>query len=263
MSVPNDQKTKVFLSYIAEEAKLGIAMKDGLEDAFCRRIAVFVSSDPRDNPGGDSWLERIKRELQDPLACMLVLLVSPTSVREPWISIELGAAWILNRPVFPLCHSGQELGALPRPMQDFGGADLASDDAASRLLNAIEQATGLHPPSRWPVAQFLEDMRKAANAIGVKTGPVVPAPVPGPELPQDQVRILQALAVVRNAGEEDVFDTVAARHSGVAPAAFTYHANELVKLKFAFVSHYGEGAHYRIAPAGSGWLLAHGAMPEM
>jgi len=75
-------------------------VKDGLEDAFSQRVAVFVSSDPRDNPGGDQRLDRIKRELKDPEAKMLISLVSPTSVREPWISIELGATWILDRAVF-------------------------------------------------------------------------------------------------------------------------------------------------------------------
>jgi len=55
-------RLKVFVSHIAEEAELGKAVKDGLEDAFSRRIQVFVSSDPRDNPGGERWLERLERE---------------------------------------------------------------------------------------------------------------------------------------------------------------------------------------------------------
>jgi hypothetical protein len=33
-----------------------------LEDAFSRRVAVFVSSDPRDNPGGERWLDRLEPE---------------------------------------------------------------------------------------------------------------------------------------------------------------------------------------------------------
>jgi hypothetical protein len=44
---------KIFVSHIHEEAALASVIKEGLEDAFAGRVAVFVSSDKRDNPGGD------------------------------------------------------------------------------------------------------------------------------------------------------------------------------------------------------------------
>src|SRR5215468_11753820 len=94
---------------------------------------------------------------------MLISLVSPASVREPWISIELGAAWALDRSVFPLCHSGLELGALPRPLGDFAGTSLASDEAGVRLIGAVEQVNGLRAPTRWSRDQFLAEMRAAAG----------------------------------------------------------------------------------------------------
>src|SRR6266699_1843908 len=121
---------KIFVSHIHEEAALASAVKEGLEDAFAGRVAVFVSSDKRDNPGGDEWSEKVRRELQDPRTCMLISLISPTSVKRPWISIELGAAWARNLALFPLCHSGSSPGTLPRPLGDFGGAALESDEAA-------------------------------------------------------------------------------------------------------------------------------------
>jgi hypothetical protein len=262
MATQPDNRAKVFLSHIAEEAKLGIAVKDGLEDAFSRRIAVFVSSDPRYNPGGDSWLERIKHELKDPQACMLISLVSPKSVLKPWISIELGAAWILDRAVFPLCHSGQKLGALPRPMQDFGGADLTSDDAAERLIKAVEEATGLQVPKRWPVAHFLEEMRKgvAQTAAQPATTRLVET---YDQLSGEQVQILRMLAVMKNRGSEGIPESEAPLECGIKPAVFTYHVNELVERDFANTSHWGvEGIHYSITAAGSGWLLRNNEMPE-
>jgi hypothetical protein len=61
-----DLRPRVFVSHIHEEAALGEVVKDELQDAFAQRIAVFVSSDRRDNPGGQRWLEKIERELKDP-----------------------------------------------------------------------------------------------------------------------------------------------------------------------------------------------------
>jgi len=250
------------VSHIAEEAALGIVVKDGLEDAFSHRVGVFVSSDPRDNPGGDNWLDRIKRELKDPDAKMLIALVSPTSIREPWISIELGATWILDRAVFPLCFGGQRLEELPRPLQDFGGADLMRDDAAKRLIGAVELATGLKAPVRWGFDEFLADMRIAAKGVKTPEPKVAAVAAPGADMPVGQIAILRVLASVKNQNIEDIMGYDAARASSMAIAAFEFHVHQLIKKHMVFKSVYGEGEHFSIAPAGSGWLIEHGQMPD-
>ena len=168
------EKLKLFVSHAHEESRLGVTIKDALEDAFPDRVAVFVSSDRRDNPGGERWLERIVEELKDPQTRMLVSLISPQALSRPWISIELGAAWVLGHAVFPLCHSGQKLGKLPRPLQDFGGVDLEEPDAAARLITAVEKATSLRIPRRWPVEGFLADMRSCVGIVESRTGARVP-----------------------------------------------------------------------------------------
>jgi hypothetical protein len=95
-----DTTFHVFISHIHEEAALGTVIKNNLEDAFSGRVEAFVSSDPRDNPGGDEWLNKIRSELKHPQNRMLVSVLSPASISESWISIEAGATWILGRKVF-------------------------------------------------------------------------------------------------------------------------------------------------------------------
>lgn len=263
-----DQPPKIFVSHIHEEAALGKVVKDGLEDSFAERVAVFVSSDRRDNPGGERWLDKIERELKDPQARMLVSLVSPTSVREPWISIELGAAWILGRAVFPLCHSGQEPGALPRPLGDFGGADLGHDDAADRLIGSVERAVGLTIPARWARREFLTEMRQAASQVVAGParikgeGKVTPAKPEDPGLPDEQVRILRTLAHSMNGGTNDLKDDQAAQLSSLKPAIFSHHVTQLENRQLVYVSRETYGNYVRITPEGSGWLIEHHQMPE-
>jgi len=266
----SEPKSRIFVSHIAEEAKLGKAVKDGLEDAFSRRIEVFVSSDPRDNPGGERWLERLERELKDPRTRMLISLVSPQSVREPWISIELGAAWIRTLAVFPLCHSGQDLGTLPRPLGDFGGADLDhQDDAVERLLGAVEKAVNLDAPKRWARAEFLADLRKAAKgSAGKSTGSgsrataSIPTTQDHIDLEPEEVRILQALAKAHDAGNEEVPEAVLPGLAKLQPAKCTYYADRLYRLGLIYISIWAEGKDYKIKPPGIGWLLEHRALPE-
>lgn len=57
-----DTRLKIFVPHIHEESALGKVVKDWLEDSFPGRVAVFVSSDGRDNPSGERWLEKIERD---------------------------------------------------------------------------------------------------------------------------------------------------------------------------------------------------------
>lgn len=61
-----DQRPKIFFSHIHEEAALGKIVKDGLEDAFAKQVAVFVSSDRRDNPRWGALARQDRARTQRP-----------------------------------------------------------------------------------------------------------------------------------------------------------------------------------------------------
>lgn len=263
MNTPVTEKLKVFVSHIHEEAGLASAVKEGLEDAFAGRVAVFVSSDKRDNPGGDEWSEKVRRELQDSRTRMLVSLISPASIKRPWISIELGAAWARNLALFPLCHSGSSPGALPRPLGDFGGAALESDEAADRLISAAENAVGQTVPRRWSRAAFLADLRGAAGKSTADQMPQRAAVLKAFESgrPSEQVIILELLAQLENQHIEGITCHDAASSVSMSPSVFRYHVTQLMREGLARDSLYvGGDAHYSITPDGVGWLIENGRM---
>jgi hypothetical protein len=266
-------KPKIFVSHIHEESVLAAVIKNELEDAFAERIAVFVSSNPNDNPGGGNWLDRIAGELRDPQTCMLIALVSPIPIREPWISLELGAAWILKRTVFPMCHSGQELGQLPRPLGDFVGADLKHDNAATILIGAAETATGYKAPKGWSRDRLLAEMRQATTKLAdqavrmsspgtLRRASASPTLKGHIDLTPEEVRILQTLAGQLNLGAEEVPSGDVPAMAKLKPADFAYHADKLRELRFIHLSVYSGGMDYRIMPPGIGWLKDHHAMPD-
>jgi hypothetical protein len=254
---------RIFVSHIHEEAALASAVKEGLEDAFAGRVAVFVSSDKRDNPGGDEWSEKVRRELQDPLTCMLISLISPTSLKRPWISIELGAAWARNLALFPLCHSGSSPGNLPRPLGDFGGATLDSDEAAERLISASENAVGHKVSRRWPRADLLTDIRAAANQSTTESTPERAPVLRALESnrPSEQIIILQLLSQLQDQHIEDIDCHDGARAVSMSPSVFLYHVTKLVQERLARDSFYMDERHYSITPDGVGWLIENGQMP--
>jgi hypothetical protein len=87
---------------------------------------VFVSSDKRDIRAGEKWFDRIDGALGE--SQTFIVLCSQNSIKRPWINFETGCAWIKKVPVIAICHSGQSIHTLPRPLSDFQG--LAVDDQA-------------------------------------------------------------------------------------------------------------------------------------
>jgi len=255
---------KVFVSHIHEEAVVAGVLKEWLEDAFQGWLTVFVSSDVKDNPGGKEWISRVKAELTDPQLRVLVSLLSPESVRAPWISVELGAVWAQGRDVFPVLHSGQVIDGLPRPMQDFGGASLANDDAVVRLIAAVRQATGLSAPSKWDFAGFLHELRGAADSLAQRKHPASSLPVPargGPDLPSEQVALLQILARDRDIEADDKRDSELASEAGLKISLASHHLGELVERGFGADMYSMFGRVFRISDEGTGWLIAHDKLP--
>jgi hypothetical protein len=255
---------RVFISHIHEEAPLGAAVKAVIEDAFSGHgVTAFLSSDIQDNPAGRKWVQVITGELDQ--ARVLVSLISPTSLRRPWVNIELGAGWIKGRHIIPLCHSGQRVGDLPRPFGDFNGVGLDQDDAAERLLGGVADGFGLSHPRRLAFREMLEELRAAAVGAAAGEPEVAKAkPVPtrtaGPDLAPEQVAILRYLAEQLNRGAEYTSAASAIRGANLAPAVFQHHQKQLSLRRFT--SSRTSPTRYSITPDGSGWLIAHGQMPR-
>ena len=251
---------QVFISHIHEEAALGDVVKGIIEDVFdSHGIRAFLSSDMRDLPAGRKWLTEITQQLDQ--ARVIVSLISPTSLRRPWVNIELGAGWIKELRVIPLCHSGQSFDDLPRPFEDFTGVDLDRDDAAKRLLGGIADGLGLPHPKRIAFDELTRELRAAAGGIEIAEEPAGESQAEG--LPEEQVRILQALATAQNQGQSNIRLSALADEADVKPAAFTHHIDRLNDLGYVHIDYLMHGEHeVRLVADGSKWLMDHDAMPD-
>ena len=247
---------RVFISHIHEEAALGAVVSSCIKDSFqARSVTTFLSSDAQDLPAGRKWIEVIEQELDQ--AAVVVALLSPASLRRPWVNIELGAAWIKHRHIIPLCHSDLRVGDLPRPFGDFHGVGLDQDDAAERLIGGVADGLGLEHPRRLAFKEMAAELKAAA--AGIK---IVEAPAPDaraePDLPAEQVRILRYLAQLADQGIDKAPLSNLAAGTQVGLAAMKYHLAELEKRHFVYVGHHPRPreSDVRISPGGVGWLLA-------
>lgn len=261
-----DPTLRVFVSHVHAEAAIAAVLKDWLEDAFRGRIAVFVSSDIKENPGGREWMARVKAELTNPQMRILLSLLSLQAVASPWVSVELGAAWVLDRGLFPLCHSGQLIDNLPRPIKDFGGANLDDEDAAKRLVGAVAQATSLRAPERWDFDGFLKALRDNATRLARPATAPAASTTASPSakesaLPLEQVALLKVLARALDMNSGDMTIERAASLTDLKNSVASYHLSTLVERGLARNLYYQRGRAFRISDEGTGWLIGNGQLP--
>jgi hypothetical protein len=69
-------------------------------------------------------------------AALVVSVVSPTSVRDPWLLCEMGAAWALDRPILPALVDVEPT-ALPDIMAGYQSRPVAGDADRERLVGEL------------------------------------------------------------------------------------------------------------------------------
>jgi hypothetical protein len=72
----------------------------------CEKIdalaGVRTFRDDRDIHGGDDISEELREQLR--LSDELVVLLTPVSVTRPWVTLEIGAAWVQGLWIVPICY---------------------------------------------------------------------------------------------------------------------------------------------------------------
>lgn len=192
-------KTSVFISHIQEESSMAAILGESLSDAFLGAVEVFASSNVASIAAGDDWLNGIKNALRT--ADIEIVLLSPLSIKRPWVNFEAGAAWIRGITILPVCHSGLRPSDLAMPLcliQAVEASQEAKLDqlfarvashlkinkpkvALSRLVRrvkALEQDYGPRPvPPTWTVRS--PDVSQEGRLIGSWEGEACDIQVPG------------------------------------------------------------------------------------
>lgn len=139
----------VFISFIHEEQHVARAIQHLLAEHLKKE--VFLSADDWQVFAGELWLDRMRLELTEAKA--VVLMLSPRSVRRPWINFEAGAAWLAGKAVIPVCFGGLKKERMPKPYSGMQGVELPGDAyyLFRSVLHYVEP--GAFPPPPFPPDQ--------------------------------------------------------------------------------------------------------------
>lgn len=106
----------VFISHSSQDAKLAEVLGNFLREALslkperirCTSVPLYSLR------GGARTESELRAEIVE-AKCFLVL-ITPTSVRAPWVLIEIGARWATNKQLTPLLAKGALANSLKGPI---------------------------------------------------------------------------------------------------------------------------------------------------
>jgi hypothetical protein len=136
----------VFISHISEDAEAATWLKSRLDRDYLNIFEVFASSDAQSVAAGQEWVTSVREALND--ARVLITLCSPSSIRRPWINFEIGAAWILDKGIVPLCYAGLTPRDLPIPLSLRQGLVMTEPDGLRRLYAGLAETFGCGVPDK-------------------------------------------------------------------------------------------------------------------
>lgn len=108
---------KVFFSYAHEDSQFAQKLLAGLDAA---DLPVWL--DKADMSPGDPWKDKIRNELQQ--ASAMIVLVSPRSVDNQMVQFEVGAASTLGKRIIPVVIADTNIErGLPDWLRDYAFID--------------------------------------------------------------------------------------------------------------------------------------------
>ncbi|MGC1687375.1 MAG: toll/interleukin-1 receptor domain-containing protein [Candidatus Acidiferrales bacterium] len=125
----------IFISYIHEEKTVAVCVQRFLRAILGSSAEPFMSADTWQVYAGERWLDRIVEELKN--AKVVLLMLSPESVKRPWVNFEAGAAWVRDIIIIPVCFGGLKKGELPKPYSSLQAVDLMDEDDRYYLANSV------------------------------------------------------------------------------------------------------------------------------
>lgn len=122
----------LFISYSSEDAGLAKELAQLCEEAHIHAFVANINILP-----GTDWYHKLKEEIYK--SEEILLLLTPHSAHSPWVMIEVGAAWALDKPITPAAIEYSNIKSLPEPIKKFQVQDITTMADRKKLIDVISQ----------------------------------------------------------------------------------------------------------------------------
>lgn len=159
--ITNEAGPKIFISHSSQDRALAEALTDLLKSAFRMSATEILctSVDGHKLKGGVDTENELMAVI--PNAEVLIGLLTPDSLSSSYVLFELGARWILKKPLIPIIASGATMSDIKDPLK------------AKNALDATNQADVFHLIEN--IAEHLKQQTEPTSAYNSKAYKLVQA----------------------------------------------------------------------------------------
>ena len=133
------QKPATFFSHSSQDKHALAKLKELFLTKTGGSIDIFLSSDGESIPFGRNWVHSVEQALND--AKLMVVFVTPNSLRSNWLHFESGYAYSKNIQVVPV-GIGIDLTAVGAPLNLLQGFNITSEEGLNNLIAVANKVFG-------------------------------------------------------------------------------------------------------------------------
>lgn len=157
-------KPTVFFSHSSHDQRPLARLKELFLAKTGGSIDVFLSSDGQSIPFGQNWVYSVEQALVQ--AKLMLVFVTPNSVRSNWLYFESGYAYSKGLRVVPVGLFGIDLSSIPPPLSLLQGFNVTSECGLENIIAVVNDVFG-HKHSE---GFSSDDFRNISNEANVGTG---------------------------------------------------------------------------------------------
>lgn len=131
-------KPTVFFSHSSKDKEVLSKLKDVFSEKTGGTIDVFLSSDGQSIPLGRNWVHRVQEALEQ--SSLMVVFITPNSLRSSWIYFEAGFAYSKGIRVIPVGFLGTDLSHISPPLNLLQGFNINNKDGLDNLIALVNEA---------------------------------------------------------------------------------------------------------------------------
>jgi len=125
-------KPTIFFSHSSKDDAVLLRLKELFISKTGGSIDVFLSSDGQSIPLGRNWVHRVQDALDE--ATLMILFITPNSIRSSWIYFEAGFAYSKNIRVVPVGFLSTNLSSVAPPLSLLQGFNISNNDGLDNLI---------------------------------------------------------------------------------------------------------------------------------
>jgi TIR domain-containing protein len=146
-------KPTVFFSHSSLDQRPLARLKDLFLSKTGGSIDVFLSSDGQSIPFGRNWVHSVEQALEQ--AKLMLVFVTPASIRSNWLYFESGYAYSKGLRVVPVGIFGADLAAIPPPLSLLQGFNVASEAGMGNIIAVANEVFGHKHAEHFTIEEYL------------------------------------------------------------------------------------------------------------